>query len=61
MWEASLMTINENCPCKSECARHGNCELCRENHKNKGTKTYCEKMKEDEEMLITTTVLNTIL
>ena len=55
------MSINKECPCKSECARQGNCELCRENHKNKGTKTYCEKMKEDEEVLITTTVLNTIL
>ena len=37
--------INENCPCTSKCARHGDCEACQENHK--GNLTACQKLKKE--------------
>ena len=35
--------INPDCPCKSDCARHGDCEACKANHK--GGLTACQKQK----------------
>ena len=34
--------IKDDCPCtKIECVRHGDCDACRENHKDNGP--FCER------------------
>ncbi len=35
---------NPDCPCTSDCPRHGDCEACQENHHSKGSKTACERL-----------------
>ncbi|HNY27261.1 MAG TPA: hypothetical protein PKH31_07765 [Candidatus Sumerlaeota bacterium] len=34
--------LGENCPCPSDCTRHGNCQACGQFHAGRGEKTYCE-------------------
>ncbi len=36
---------SENCPCPSDCIRHGKCKECRNFHKNRYEQTYCEYLK----------------
>ena len=38
--------LNPNCPCTSNCARHGDCEACQANHKAKGNLSACQRLKE---------------
>ncbi len=41
---------NIPCPCKrTKCVRHGNCEVCREHHKNKKSLTFCDRLKKKEQ------------
>ena len=32
----------ENCPCPSDCSRHGKCAQCIKFHHGRGESTYCE-------------------
>jgi hypothetical protein len=41
--------LGENCPCPSDCTRHGNCQACRQFHAGRGEKTYCEKIAEQSD------------
>lgn len=38
--------LNENCPCKSNCVRHGDCEACQANHA--GGLTTCQRLAKEE-------------
>lgn len=38
-------TINQNCPCTSNCVRHGDCEACQAYHKE--GLTTCQKQQKD--------------
>ena len=41
---------NKNCPCKRiKCERYGNCNACREHHKNKKSLTFCDRLKKKEQ------------
>ena len=35
--------INKDCPCKSDCVRHGDCDACKTNHKS--SLTACQKLE----------------
>jgi len=35
--------LNPDCPCTSECPRHGDCEACQANHNEKGSLTFCKR------------------
>lgn len=37
---------NIDCPCKrTKCERYGNCDACREHHKNKKSFAFCDRLK----------------
>lgn len=37
---------NINCPCKrTKCERYGNCDACREHHKNLKSSPWCDRQK----------------
>ncbi|MCL2068937.1 MAG: hypothetical protein FWH00_03470 [Oscillospiraceae bacterium] len=37
---------NPNCPCTSNCPRHGDCKACQANHEASGNLTACRRAKE---------------
>ncbi len=37
------VSINDNCPCKRKCERHGECNECRDYHENSKYPTACKK------------------
>lgn len=39
--------LNPNCPCQSNCVRHGDCEACQANHA--GGMTTCQRLAAQEE------------
>ncbi len=39
----------ENCPCPSDCIRHGECKECIAFHHKRNEQTYCEYLKEKSE------------
>ncbi len=38
--------INPDCPCKANCARHGDCDACQENHKD--GLTTCQRLNKEK-------------
>ncbi len=36
--------LNENCPCKRSCERHGNCEACKTHHLSSKILPTCERI-----------------
>jgi hypothetical protein len=40
--------VNNECPCTSNCGRHGDCEACQANHKEKGSLTACQRAKQSD-------------
>lgn len=45
----SQKKINPNCPCTSNCVRHGNCVECREYHSKASSPTACLKNLEKKD------------
>jgi len=41
-----MKEINKDCPCTSSCSRHGDCDACKENHKD--GLTFCQRLEKDE-------------
>ncbi|MCL1796134.1 MAG: hypothetical protein FWG37_04500 [Clostridia bacterium] len=39
--------LNKDCPCVSNCPRHGDCEACKANHA--GSLTACQRLAKEEE------------
>lgn len=39
----SFEVIKEDCPCTNDCVRHGKCEECKENHRQKTYPPACER------------------
>lgn len=41
---------NIDCTCKrTKCERYGNCDACREHHKNKKSFAFCDRLKKKEQ------------
>jgi len=38
-----IKVIEENCPCKKDCVRHGDCKVCRAHHADKDNLSACER------------------
>ena len=39
----------ENCPCPSDCIRHGECKKCIAFHRKRNEQNYCEFLKKKSE------------